>query len=367
MLGKDLKHLSAVSELQKLDIENGPLTLHASDGKVTALYVGPYSSGWRTIQDPATSEYVAAVHGVNLASMASLFPNDKPIKLDPQPGNNRLMLTSKGSSTALAMRTDVRQIEEAAVITKRGPVSSMGFSELGSSLKVAASAFADEVDVASAYVSENNLRPILTGIRVQSSKNRLFLTAHDGFSLIYSGRIDNAQVNGNIDITLPAVDFLLGLKLVGGADDDLLVCVSKDNANVIIYNAAKTALFRTGTIHGSWPNVEEIMNMNPPGSTITLTDGELKALSVASKTFNNREVQVSNVKDRAVMAIKDATGGYQLAAAGEPPSSPIAYDVEALSKLTRMGDTIKLTVPSVSGLPTYASAGKRRCWVASRV
>jgi len=359
MLGKQLKYLAGVADIARMDFESAALTLNSEDGKLTSIYIGGFSSGWREVDDDSLvdNEFNVSVHALKFKAVASLFADDESIILDLS-NPDSLKLRSKHSQATLqrwseeTSRADVWEDDEV-----KDPL--FGF-------RMQAAALVTEVDVASGFVSENSIKAIFTGVRLQVSKKQARLTAFDGFGCLVESYLD-CKTRGEGETTPPSADFMLGLKLVAGAND-IIVARPRNRDAVVVYNSDRSAMFRCSVIADKWPSTEKITDAPIVGTELKMPLESVKNLTTGGKVFDTGEIILEPVGNMTRFIVRADEGGeYTTRIKGAIEHRSI-YDLTMFARVAHLDSEIKLTVPPSSVYPTVAVSkhGNRRAWLVAR-
>lgn len=358
MNGADLRYLTGVASLVRLDIEAAALTLISDGTKLTALYVGNYSGGWRDIEQLAPV-FTISLNAAKASQAAALFEGDEEITIKAigLPYPDSIQLTGKSSRVSLQKWNEPNAIED---VGRR-----FGRDDIDAAVILSGESFLEEITIAAEFTAETTMRPIFNGIRLQNrSENTLVLTAYDGSGLLYQSEIEIGKITGQIDVVVADKDLLLGLKLVT-EPGDLMLSVLKGGTALVIRNAANPiSLFRCATLSGSWPNMSTLTDSPITGSRHSISSNGLKALANAGKFLDEIEISLEPVKNSSVFKIQSTSGSYLCSLKGRVAQKMI-YNADLLAKLYKIADEVDLIVPAVPESPTFAEAGSRHCWIAA--
>lgn len=359
MLARELKYLAGVSDLARLDFEAAALTIRAEAGYVSALYRGDYSGGYRQARmvDEKVQDFEVSLSATRFRQLANLFPDEVDVTIVLQ--KDELVLRSREANVRMQRWGDV---------TPETDVVPEDISKVKAELRarIPLAALLTEMDIASTYVADSSLRPALTGIKLDFAKgNRLYVTAFDGFGLLFKSELEALRVQGVGSVIVPGLDFPLGLRLIQ-SDGDAVILKLADSDKVIIYTPAVSAYFNCALINSAWPDLHEVEEMQPVGTNITLTGDQIRALAASGRAFETKEVSLSANNGRSAFSLESEAGGYSSRVKGNVAAT-MQYDLESLAKVAKLGDRIDLTVPPTSAAPTIAVAGTRRCWVVARI
>lgn len=354
MEGRQLKFISGVADLAKLDTEAAGLTLHASDGMIQACYAGAYVRGYRTdaIKEDFL-EFTASVSALRFKTIVGMFSDEDDVRVTVV--EEGLRIRSRSSDAVLTQWGEIAEVPE--------------YDEDDAELMVLLPArqVIEEIETAAEFVSDSQKNQATTGIRMTFSKAGIQLMAYDGAGALYQSTIET-RVKGRGSIIVPTQDFLRGARLVGEGDCRIV----KPNGADAVVLAGERALFRAATFATPWPDVSEIIAQRP-GRSFQVESYMLRNLVTSAKTLDGGpDISVRANKGHVLFSSESESGSFTVAARGEI-DKPLVYDAETLGKVTRLGPMLKFSVPQEAERATIVELNQkdlrnhRKCWVLTRV
>ena len=341
------RYLAAVSDLAKLDLEVAGVTLRAADSAVEAVYAGNYARGKRRAEYDG-KPFEISVSASRFKAIAGMFASDdEEIRLEPIGDSLRV------SSRVLRVTLQQWGAPSDAPLLDTSNIELAG--------RMPAGELISEVETAIAFVSDSQMRQELTGIRLDFMRGALRIMAYDGAAVAFESTIP-MKTRGEGTILVPSQDFLLGARLI--ATGDAIIAKPQDAPAIAIYN--DTSLFRSSALSGSWPDLSRLFAKRKT-ARFQVEAATIRNICAAAKAFESGpDVRVTPVGELIRFDIESESGKFTAAVKGSI-SSPLIYDVDALSKAVRIGAVLNFDVPSEAWEPTVISCDRRKCWVVTRV
>jgi hypothetical protein len=237
MLIRDLKKLTAVADLLRSDLNAAPLVLSAQNDSLLAQYRGAYLAGSRRIPlDGVTpKEFVVALNAIQFRDLVGVLDDDTSIQIQQRAGTVRLLSDGLGHGIML-------QAQHGDDVWEEDRKAEAEFAIFGD-----VSTLISELTVASEFSSRSMANPILNGIRISASKDKVALFASDGVGEVFASTFPFG-VEGSGAVVVAALDLLLGLKL----SSERTARIAKVGNRLVLMSEG--TYFYTTTYDGAWPD-----------------------------------------------------------------------------------------------------------------
>lgn len=276
-----------------LDAREGQLTCRATDLEVSSEVSVPVQ-----VHDPGT----VLLPGRLLAQLAARLP-DAPVELEGQP--DRVVLTcgrARFGMRGMAV-DDFPRLPEPAADAPRGVVKAESFARLVN--QVARAASTDEA------------RPVLTGVKLEASADRLVAAATDSYRLAVRALPWDESVEGAA--LVPARALSEAAKAAGEAGGDVTLILEEGQATFLFGDRRLT----TRLIEGSFPDYGGLLPDDHETSVVVGRAGLVEALQrVAVVALGQANTPVSLTFESGSLEL--AAGNQELGDATE--SLPVEID-----------------------------------------
>lgn len=354
MNGLILKHLAAVGDLAKLDLEAAAIVLRYDGGThLRAGYGGAYARGMRQVEvsDDELPPFSLSLNAAQFKAIASMFPDDESVAIKLGPRRVTLRSTSSNASLNQWGEADDESFPE----FDRGQVA-MG-------IQVDADALIAEIEVASDFASESYLHAALTGIRLAFNDDLNVMTYDGGQALFESSVPVKRKLKASGTIIVPRQDFVIGCKLA--AEGDTWLFKMADSEAVVI--RSKNALFRCVLQAGVWPDVSRIMQQSNQ-THFQVDAAQIKNLVAGANALKSEpDVHVRPEKGgRISFSTESEAGKFSTIVKGNLETE-LRYDKTLLGKVTKLGPVLDFYAPDKAYEPTVIEEGIRKCWIVTRI
>lgn len=340
MNGADFKYLAAVSNLANLDFDIATMSLLGTGKTLTATYQGNFSAGYRSMPDDTVLSSVLLAKQIK--TVAGLLNDDAVTTLTAT--ERATTIKSRGSQYRL-------------IHMQEPPAEILEFGKSSMTAKISREALRDEILVAQDFAATSLLRPELTGLHVSLREGTVVLQTTDG-TVAFTTSIP-AKVSKRGDIIAPIRDFLLGLELMPSGP--ILIGKSSNQGKVMMHGPQ--AGFAGSLINGTWPDFSRaITRPEDVGAYLTLTSDQFRAFRAMGAMYGASHVTFTPASGKTIAVIQGESGRYRTALRGDV-LSPATFNIEYLSKFSKLGDTVTLGLSKTPGKAAWGSSGDRHAWL----
>lgn len=367
MTGSDLRYLAAVSDLSRLDIETASIGLFVQEGRICARYRGAYTSGERYLEFDGP-EFACEINAAKFKALAALFDDTANVNLKMT--GQRLQIGqgrgAEGRGLSLAIQRD--EIEELTPYDKMPATTSV---------KLNADDLGREIELATDFVAKNMATPLLTGIKLDISAKRVRITSTDALSAFFVSSLGtiSAHAAESVVVTVPSLDFFLGIKTIGGGEARLEVITARGDDKQLVPVRVRvvgaTSRFSCGLLEGEWPDTSIITGYKDYVTALEIAGGSVRQVVAGAKALSSSILKsgieiVSDDKRRLIVQNMDTGEGQFMTRVGQLDHDDeinFRYSIAAMALVSKLGDVITLHIPKDANRQTKALSGHRQCWV----
>lgn len=163
--------------------------------------------------------------------------------------------------------------------------------------------FKNIINQTSFAISNQESRPILTGINIKIEGNIFEATATDSYRLAKKKVILNKKIENKIDIVVPGHNLIELVKLLNQDDEDIEIHIFD---NRILFKF-KNILFQSRLLNGTYPNVDNLISLTSK-LTIEVKRQELYDVIDRASIFSEKDKSIVklNTSDDEIIIISDS-------------------------------------------------------------
>lgn len=319
MNGRDLKRLSDVADVAKLDLSPGAITLAPTDDGVLAWYSGSYAAGGVRATVSHTLDRAVSIAPDEFRQLATLFDDDAELRLSAE-ASALAIIAGKRRVTFRYLNTP--DIETYAPL-----------QEAPELLRCSRSDFSREINFASDVSSVALTVPILTGLHLIMSSKLLGVQAANGSSLVFETAIAAQGPAERIDLVTPSSDMLIALRVLGDASEVAIGVLGKS-----IVLRTDGAIAKLATLGGTWPKMEQLRTLKFDEETV-IPPALIRSLTLAARAYkasNDAIIRNAGSGQIVLETVAAETGQFQETLAGSV-SRTYTFDVADLDIAAKLG------------------------------
>lgn len=352
MEARILKRLASVGEMAKLDLSPGAVTLAPIDGGVLSWYSGVSAAGGVEAQVLDVLERPVSVYSSELQEMADLFDDDQQVRL-------------KADATALVLSAGRRRVSLRYLNQPNYDLYPKVRDPLASVVTVERDAFMRELGYATSVSAVTVANPILTGVRVITSRTALGFQAMNGTSLVFQSAV-KAECSEELEIVVPTSDLLIGMRVLG-YDDSGTVGIHMDGRSLVLQTDA--SVVRMATLAGNWPTlIAENLKKLEFSDALAIPSGSVKAIANAARAYkasNEIVIRPGSREGTTILETRESELGQFQEVIDGTMSKPYVFDVADLETASKM-TTGSLSLQFAPAM-AMAKIGARKLYVLCRV
>lgn len=348
MLGSALKTLAMANEVAKLDLSPNALVLNPSEHNqtVTAWYQGSYVSC--LVAATGFIDASCAVAIGDFATIVKLFDDEEDVFLNVQ----RTGLILSSTRRRMTLRFDTRVMSREPNLEPDRLAVRMNVSDVRREANIA-------IGVAATSMST----PILCGVRLVASQalQKIAFQAADGTALVYEYSMP-AQVLGELEVIVPAKDFVTALTVMGEAECSIGMIGNS------LFLGSSIASVRIPVLQGKWPDFSPVRKMNYQDVGYIIPADSIRACAAAARIYKVSTdcILMPSPEGLKLASIPGEAGQFEELIKSELTfDRTVAFDVSDLEQAARMAGTESVEI-RLSDTMALAQFMGRRLYINQR-